>query len=753
MESTPAKMYFGKSVLVPSVQELAKQNLTNIPARYVRQGQESPAVSAGSAVPVIDIQKLISGDSMDSELQKLHSACQQWGFLQVINHGVTPWLLEDFKREVVELFRLPMEEKKKLWQQEDSFEGFGHIFVVSEEQKLDWSDMFGLWTLPPPIRNVDLFQKLPSKLRDIIEAYCKEIKSLATIILCQLGKALKMEDNEIRDLFSDGMQSMRMNYYPPCPEPDKTIGLSPHSDADALTILLQLNDTEGLQVRKDDAWVPIKPLPNAFIVNIGDMMEIVSNGVYRSIEHRAIVNSNGERLSVATFYNINVEAELGPAQNIMEAYSKEIKSLAMIILCQLGKALRMDEKEMEGLYSDGVQSIRMNYYPPCPEPYKTIGFSPHSDADALTVLFQLNETEGLQVRKDGIWVPIKPLPNALIVNIGDMMEIVSNGVYRSIEHRAIVNSDKERLSVATFYTFNLESELGPKLHLACKDWGFFQLVNHEVSLSLVEKVKSEIKAFFDLPMEEKKKFEQQEGDSEGYGQAFVVSEEQKLDWADILYMITLPTILRKPHLFPMLPIALRNALEQYSAELKKLAMKILYKMANALGMQDEDINILFEEGLQMMRINYYPPCPEPELVMGLCPHSDSVGLTILLQVSEVEGLQIKKNGAWIPVTPLPDAFVVNIGDSLEIVTNGIYKSIEHRAVVNEDKERISIATFFSPKLDGDFGPAPSLLTPQCPAQFRRIGVADYFKGFLSRELVGKSYIDTIRIGNGDDGNN
>ncbi|KAM3284797.1 hypothetical protein P3S67_023596 [Capsicum chacoense] len=292
-----------------------------------------------------------------------------------------------------------------------------------------------------------------------------------------------------------------------------------------------------------------------------------------------------------------------------------------------------------------------------------------------------------------------------------------------------------------------------KLHLACKERGFFQLVNHEVSLSLVEKVKSEIKAFFDLPMEEKKKFEQQEGDSEGYGQAFVVSEEQKLDWADILYMITLPTILRKPHLFPMLPIALRNALEQYSAELKKLAMKILYKMANALGMQDEDINILFEEGLQMMRINYYPPCPQPELVMGLCPHSDSVGLTILLQVSEVEGLQIKKNGAWIPVTPLPDAFVVNIGDSLEIVTNGIYKSIEHRAVVNEDKERISIATFFSPKLDGDFGPAPSLLTPQCPAQFRRIGVADYFKGFLSRELVGKSHIDTIRIGNGDDGNN
>ncbi|XP_060191252.1 oxoglutarate-dependent flavonoid 7-O-demethylase 1-like [Lycium barbarum] len=293
-----------------------------------------------------------------------------------------------------------------------------------------------------------------------------------------------------------------------------------------------------------------------------------------------------------------------------------------------------------------------------------------------------------------------------------------------------------------------------RLHFACKEWGFFQLVNHRVSSLLMEKVKSEIRTFFHLPMEEKKKFEQQEGDLEGYGQAFVVSEEQKLDWADMLYMITLPINLRKPHLFPKLPVSLRDALDQYSAELKELAMKIICKMARALGMQDEDMNVLFkEEGAQMMRINYYPPCPQPDLVMGLCSHSDSVGLTILLQVNETEGLQINKGGAWIPVPCLPDAFVVNIGDILEIVTNGIYKSIEHRAVLNEDKERISIATFLSPKLDGDLGPAPSLLTPQNPAKFRRIGVEDFFKGFFSRKLVGKSYIDTMRIGNGDDESN
>lgn len=90
-------------------------------------------------------------------------------------------------------------------------------------------------------------------------------------------------------------------------------------------------------------------------------------------------------------------------------------------------------------------------------------------------------------------------------------------------------------------------------------------------------------------------------------------------------------------------------------------------MARALGMKTEDMNVLFEEDVtQMMRINYYPPCPHPELVMGLCPHADATGLTILLQVNETEGLQIKKDGAWIPVPYRPDAFVVNIGDILEV---------------------------------------------------------------------------------------
>lgn len=85
--------------------------------------------------------------------------------MQVVNHGVSTSLLEELRTEVESFFRLPYEEKKKLWQQPDNHEGFGQLFVVSEDQKLDWSDMFYITTLPLNLRRSDLFDKLPLKLR------------------------------------------------------------------------------------------------------------------------------------------------------------------------------------------------------------------------------------------------------------------------------------------------------------------------------------------------------------------------------------------------------------------------------------------------------------------------------------------------------------------------------------------------------------------------------------------------------------
>ena len=87
--------------------------------------------------------------------------------------------------------------------------------------------------------------------------------------------------------------------------------------------------------------------------------------------------------------------------------------------------------------------------------------------------------------------------------------------------------------------------------------------------------------------------------------------------------------------------------------------------------------------------------------------------------------------------------------TLQIVSNGIYRSIEHRAMVNSTKERLSIATFYSSNLDSELGPAPSLIGPGNPANFRRVPLEKYFKEFFARKLSGKSYLDFMRIENGE----
>ncbi|RZC58301.1 hypothetical protein C5167_005604 [Papaver somniferum] len=288
-----------------------------------------------------------------------------------------------------------------------------------------------------------------------------------------------------------------------------------------------------------------------------------------------------------------------------------------------------------------------------------------------------------------------------------------------------------------------------RLHSACKEWGFFQVVNHGVDASLLDNVKSEIQGFFNLSMDEKTKYEQEDGDVEGFGQGFIASEDQALDWADIFMMLTLPLHLRKPHLFSKLPPPLRDTIESYSSEIKNLSMVLFEKMEKALHVQAAEIkgmSEVFKYVTQAMRMNYYPPCPQPNLVIGLTSHSDFGGLTILLQINEVEGLQIKKEGTWISVKPLPNAFIVNVEDISEIMTNGIYHSVDHRAVVNSTKERLSIATFHDPSLESVIGPISSLITPETHVLFKSGSTfGELVEECQSRKLDGKSFLDSMRM--------
>ncbi|XP_045825559.1 protein SRG1-like [Trifolium pratense] len=292
---------------------------------------------------------------------------------------------------------------------------------------------------------------------------------------------------------------------------------------------------------------------------------------------------------------------------------------------------------------------------------------------------------------------------------------------------------------------NLKGQELKRLDYACKEWGFFQLVNHGISTSLVENMKRDTKALYELSKEEKKKLWQKEGEMEGFGQANVISKEQKLEWGDTFFLKTQPPHSRNPNKFNQMPQTFRENLEIFSAELEKLTIKIIELMANALAINPKEMTELFNIGTQFIRVNYYPPCPQPEKVVGIKSHSDACALTILLQISDIEGLQVLKDEQWIPVKPLPDAFIVNIGDMLEVITNGIYPSILHRATVNTEIERISLAAFHGPNTQAMLAPAPSLVTQERPAQFRKISVLDHFNGFFSQELHRKSYLNQMRI--------
>ncbi|KAJ6828318.1 S-norcoclaurine synthase 1-like [Iris pallida] len=308
------------------------------------------------------------------------------------------------------------------------------------------------------------------------------------------------------------------------------------------------------------------------------------------------------------------------------------------------------------------------------------------------------------------------------------------------------DDDDDRIPVVDLQRLvdpNSSQEEAAKLKFACEDWGFFQLVNHGVSEELIERVKADVEGFFRLPLEAKEECAQLPGGMEGYGQAFVVSEEQKLDWGDMLFLLSQPQSYKTLKFWPASPPTFRQTLDRYSLEVRRVAHCVLGFMSRNLGLEPDRFVHGFME-FQSFRINYYPPCPYAKNVLGIAPHSDAVGLTILLQVNSVQGLQICKNGRWIPVKLLPGAFVANIGDILEMLTNGKYKSIEHKVIVDPSKERLSIAAFHTPSLGSVVGPLPELVDGS-KEYYKSLSMEDFTKLVVSSKLDGKGLMDRLKL--------
>ncbi|KAK7243524.1 hypothetical protein RIF29_38323 [Crotalaria pallida] len=288
-----------------------------------------------------------------------------------------------------------------------------------------------------------------------------------------------------------------------------------------------------------------------------------------------------------------------------------------------------------------------------------------------------------------------------------------------------------------------EEEL-QKLHLACKDFGVFQVLNHGVSNTSLKNMRSQVQGFFDLPFQEKKKWAQKPGSLEGYGQAFVTSEEQKLDWNDMLFLKSLPIEKRKLDLWPQNPSGFRETLERYSEDMREAAFSIVKFITMSLGLQDTQISESFREGLYDIRMNCYPPCPEPERVLGIVPHADNSGITLLLDCADFPGLQFLKDGKWVNVEPIEGAIVANIGHIIEVMSNGIYKAPDHRAVVNKLKERLSVVTFCFPGPSMDIAPAKKLIGEGNPPKYKSMTHAEYFSNFFNRKLD-ESFIDSLKV--------
>lgn len=114
-------------------------------------------------------------------------------------------------------------------------------------------------------------------------------------------------------------------------------------------------------------------------------------------------------------------------------------------------------------------------------------------------------------------------------------------------------------------------------------------------------------------------------------------------------------------------VCCREILHEYSVQLKHMMDHLFKAMAKSLNLEENSFSKQFgDDPIMQVRFNFYPPCSRPDMVLGVKPHSDRSGITVLLQDKEVEGLEVVKNDTWISVPVLPHAFVINLGDQMQV---------------------------------------------------------------------------------------
>ncbi|XP_058752006.1 1-aminocyclopropane-1-carboxylate oxidase homolog 1-like [Vicia villosa] len=258
-------------------------------------------------IPVIDFT-----NTRQDIISKIKEASETWGFFQVINHGIPLNVLEDMKDGVVRFFEQDTEVKKEMYTRDWTRPlVYNSNFDLYSSPALNWRDTFKCNIAP----NAPKPEDLPVVCRDIVLEYGAHVEKLGTTLFELLSEALGLNPNHLKDMDCSKWIMLLGHYYPPCPEPELTMGTTKHSDGSFLTVLLQ-DHIGGLQILHEDAWIDVPPIREALVVNIGDLLQLVTNDRFKSVEHRVLANSIGPRVSVACFLR-GQEKLYGPIKELL----------------------------------------------------------------------------------------------------------------------------------------------------------------------------------------------------------------------------------------------------------------------------------------------------------------------------------------------------------------------------------------------------------------------------------------------------